>query len=270
MKKLTSKEKTVYGIGITSIILSFVIFNSILISLFSTFVILILLEQRYILEKLLQKNNHHFQQIESLISLYSFLEFKHPFPSMRGMAASPDFLKLIAENIIAAKPKIIVELGSGTSTLIAAKTLEKYAEGKIYSIENDAFFADQSRKAISEESLSNIANVLHAELKPITINGESYQWYDSEFITKIEEKIDLLIVDGPPRILNKNARYPALPQLKSQFTKNTIIIMDDANRKDDAATAAIWEKELGNYQCEYKATEKGTFILSPKEINAAR
>ncbi|MDP6936790.1 MAG: class I SAM-dependent methyltransferase [Candidatus Marinimicrobia bacterium] len=269
MKKLTSKEKTVYGIGVIAIMLTFVIFNSPIVSLFSTFVILILLEQRYILEKLLRKNDHHYKQVESLISLYSFLEFKQPLPSMRGMSASPDFLKLIIEKIIDAKPKTIVELGSGTSTLIAAKTLEKYSCGRIYSVENDARFCEQSRSVISEESLSNIATVLHAELKSNTINGVNYLWYNPEFITEIEEKIDLLIVDGPPRILNKNARYPALPCLRSRFTHETIIIMDDANRKDDAYTADLWIKELSNYQCEYIPTEKGTFILSPIEENAA-
>jgi hypothetical protein len=47
------------------------------------------------------------------------------------MAASPDFLKLTMETIISNKPEFIVELGSGTSTIIAAKTLEKLKGGFI-------------------------------------------------------------------------------------------------------------------------------------------
>ena len=102
---------------------------------------------------------------------------------------------------------------------------------------------------------------------PININGNNYEWYDLTFLSEIQGKIDLLIVDGPPRVINREARYPAVPQLRSLFTDKTVIIMDDGNRKDDSTTAELWVKELSHYQCEYRATEKGAFILSPKEAN---
>ena len=41
------------------------------------------------------------------------------------MAASPDFLKLVVETILTEKPILVVELGSGISTILAGKALEK-------------------------------------------------------------------------------------------------------------------------------------------------
>ena len=130
------------------------------------------------------------------------------------MAASPDFLKLIMETIISNKPELIVELGSGTSTIIAAKTLEKLKSGFLLSIDNDAKFAEQTHHRITLETLEKYSKVITSELKDITVNGESYNWYDTSFLEKIDRKIELLIVDGPPRIINKNARYPAISLLK--------------------------------------------------------
>ncbi len=41
------------------------------------------------------------------------------------MAASPDFFKLLVETILSEKPKLVVELGSGISTILTGKALEK-------------------------------------------------------------------------------------------------------------------------------------------------
>ena len=84
----------------------------------------------------------------------------------------------------------------------------------------------------------------------------------SSIFTKIN--IDLLIVDGPPRIINKNARYPALPLLKDHFSDNIVILVDDAKRKDDSDTVKRWIDEWDYFESEFFATEKGAYILRKK------
>jgi len=86
-------------------------------------------------------------------------------------------------------------------------------------------------------------------------------WYDNSFKNEIKRDIDLLIVDGPPRIINKNARYPALPLLKDHFSDNIVILVDDVKRKDDSDTVNRWIKELDHFESEFFATEKGAYIL---------
>ena len=227
--------------------------------------VLLIVEQRYTQAKILRKNKENFNQVESLLSIYSQLKFRASIPSTRGMAASPDFLKLIMETIISNKPELIVELGSGTSTIIAAKTLEKLKSGFLLSIDNDAKFAEQTRQRITLETFEKYSEVITSELNNITVNGESYNWYDTSFLEKIDRKIELLIVDGPPRIINKNARYPAIPVLKQYFKENTVILLDDGRRKDEQNTVELWLKELDKFKAEYFNTEKGTFKLSKLE-----
>jgi len=265
LNQISPKEKYLYSLAILIMVGSFFIFNSMLFSLTFSFLVLLIVEQRYTQAKILRKNKENFNQVESLLSIYSQLKFRAPIPSTRGMAASPDFLKLTMETIISNKPEFIVELGSGTSTIIAAKTLEQLKSGFLLSIDHDAKFAEQTRQRITLETLEKYSKVITSELKDITVNGESYNWYDTSFLEKIDRKIELLIVDGPPRIINKNARFPAIPLLKKYFTDNTVILLDDGGRKDEQNTVKLWLKELDKFNVDYFNTEKGTFKLSKIE-----
>ena len=101
------------------------------------------------------------------------------------MAASPDFLKLLVDTILSEKPKLVVELGSGISTILTGKALEKNGDGKLISIDNDDKYAKLTRKKIDLEKLSNIAKVVTAELKIQIINGQNYMWYDPVFVKEI-------------------------------------------------------------------------------------
>ena len=94
------------------------------------------------------------------------------------------------------------------------------------------------------------------------INGQNYMWYEPSFVKDIKQNIDLLIIDGPPRIINKNARYPAIPLLKKYFKENTVILFDDGRRKDEQNTVELWLKELDKFKAEYFNTEKGAYKLS--------
>ena len=94
-----------------------------------------------------------------------------------------------------------------------------------------------------------------------TINGQNYMWYETSFIKDLNHDIDLLIVDGPPKILNKNSRYPALPILIDHFSDNIIILIDDGKRKDDSETVNRWVNEWDHIESEFVSTEKGAFIL---------
>ena len=90
-------------------------------------------------------------------------------------------------------------------------------------------------------------------------------WYESTFLKEINQKIDLLIIDGPSRIINKNARYPAIPLLNNYFSDKIIILIDDGNRRDDSQTIKKWLDEFDEFKSEYIGTEKGAFILKYKK-----
>ena len=65
-----------------------------------------------------------FGQIHALLALERRLALSQPLPPMRGWAGSPDFLLVIANEVLARKPKLIVECSSGVSTIVIARCLE--------------------------------------------------------------------------------------------------------------------------------------------------
>ena len=262
---LTNKEKKVLGAYLVAIFVSFFIINDKLVATFISIIILLFIEQRYTLSKIFRLNELNNIQMEAMQSIYSIFQFKTPLPTTRKMAASPDFLKLLVDTILSEKPKLIVELGSGISTILAGKALEKNGAGKLISIDNEEKYAELTRKRVSLENLGDIGRVITTDLTIHPINGQNYMWYEISFLKEIKQGIDLLIVDGPPKIINKNARYPAIPLLKQYFKENTVILLDDGRRKDEQNTVELWLKELDKFKAEYFNTEKGTFKLSKLE-----
>src|SRR5688572_31116753 len=61
-----------------------------------------------------------FRQLESLVSLYVDLGLRKSLPPMRDWAASPDFLRELASHSLSDRPEVIVECGSGVSTIVLA------------------------------------------------------------------------------------------------------------------------------------------------------
>ena len=264
-RNLTNREKKILCVYLLTIITAFNIFDDKLLAGFIGIIILLFIEQRYTLSKILKLSDQNNIQMEAMQSLYSIFQFNTPLPATRKMAASPDFLKLVVETILTEKPKLVVELGSGISTILAGKALEKNGDGDLISIDNDDKYAELTRKKICQEKLSDITQVVTAELKMHPINGQNYMWYEPSFVKEIKQNIDLLIIDGPPRIINKNARFPAIPLLKEYFTDDTVILLDDGRRKDEQNTVKLWLKELDKFNVDYFNTEKGTFKLSKIE-----
>ena len=204
-----------------------------------------------------------FAQISPLQYLHSILPLRKALPSMRGYVASPDFLAILADLVLAQKAKIIVECGSGVSTIINSYLLEKINEnGQIYSLENDAHYASITEGNIEYHKLSSWASIIHAPISNFTLADENWKWYATDFLQKLPASIDLLVVDGPASTLQKNARYPALPLLIKQLSTKAHIIVDDCNRTEDRESIERWLKEYPEFSAQWYFTEKGTCVLS--------
>lgn len=199
-----------------------------------------------------------FRQMEALSGLYSTLDIQHPLPLTRNTAASPDFLHLLASEIFRIKPELIVEVGSGTSTLIAAYCLKKIGRGKIISLDHLEKYADITRQTILSHGLENYASVIHAPLKNYDLDGASYRWYDDAVLPDSDD-IGLLIVDGPPKDVSAWARYPAIPLLGERLRPDASVLLDDGARRDETAIVAAWQDKYGlGYSI--APTEKGAFV----------
>jgi predicted O-methyltransferase YrrM len=199
-----------------------------------------------------------FRQVESLFYLTSLLRPDPPLPDTRDGAASPDFLKKILELMGERRPALVVEAGSGVSTLVIAYNLKRLGGGRVIALEHDPAFAKTARDWISLHRLEEYASVIDAPLQ--SASPGTQPWYDTSTLN-LDAPIEMLIVDGPPATIGPMARYPALPVLHALLADRCVILMDDGNRDDERLTAKRWTTEFPEFSAEFLYLEKGAYLL---------
>lgn len=184
------------------------------------------------------------KNLEKDSNIEKILGFKFPI-FWNIWSIEPGFAELLIHKILTERPKTVVDLGSGNSTLIMAMILKKLGYiHKIYSVDSEKKFLEETKNRLLAEGLitGKEIQLIHAPIKNIKINQVIYKWYDFSN-AKINEKIDLLIVDGPPGNLGKNIRYPAFHFFKEKMSENYSILLDDYNRPDEKEIVKLWESE---------------------------
>ncbi|WP_226656256.1 class I SAM-dependent methyltransferase [Leifsonia sp. LS1] len=161
-------------------------------------------------------------------------------PAPGGWAATPDTLLLLVDRILAAEEEpLVVECGSGTSTVWIALALRARGAGRVISLENDAEYAAATRAALSRLGLSDWADVRHAPLQRVRVRDEDALWYSAEAIDDLSG-ITLLFVDGPPGHFGPRMRFPAVPLLAGRLSTGALVVLDDIDRPDEQAVEAEW------------------------------
>lgn len=174
-------------------------------------------------------------------------------------SAAPDFLELIVEHALTHKPTTIVECGSGLTTVMLARCCAVNDGGHLFSLENGAEFAAQTRAAVAGYELEAYSTVIDAPLVTHAVNGREFQWYALDDLAVID--IDMLVIDGPPGFIQRHSRYPALPLLFDRLAEGCTVFMDDAARPDERELVGMWQKEFPAIEQEYIANERGCTIV---------
>ena len=199
-------------------------------------------------------------QMQALIGLNKALELPWSLPPLVGYAASPDFLLLLAEHALQNKPGVIVECGSGASTIVLAECVRLNGAGHVFSLEHKSEFAESTRRELEKQGLSKWATVVDAPLKNYIFNGQNYRWYAVDPDLDISS-IDMLVIDGPPQDTNPCARYPAGPLLFKRLNEASRAFLDDAGRPDEQQTIQLWLGEFPNLQVITHRCERGAVSL---------
>jgi predicted O-methyltransferase YrrM len=214
-------------------------------------------------EQLFFQQNTIYSQIDALFSIFSVLQVRYPLPTMRGWPVSPDFVKILVSMILDVKPSVILELGSGVSTVVSAYSLEKNGRGRLVSIDHDPEYAEKTNHLLDCHGLTSWAEVICRPLKEQFVSGEKRLWYSLD-VKDIPESLDMVVVDGPPAKYGHDIRYPALPFVSDRLSDCAVIIMDDAGREGEMAVSERWMTEYPSFVPETVDTEKGTLILRKK------
>jgi len=209
-----------------------------------------------------------FRQVEAIQNLGAMLPASDVLPATRGWAASPDLILVLVDQVIAQRPSLVVECGSGASTLWLALALRRFGiDGRIVALEHDPVFAGKTRCFLARHGVSDIAEVRDAPLEELSIGDGAYPWY-SRRAWKDLTGIDLLFVDGPPAATGAKARYPALPSLRKALNPASIVVLDDLVVPDMQETLRLWLGAYPEFRSEILPLEKQAALLRTGEPSA--
>ncbi len=174
-------------------------------------------------------------------------------PHLGSWKADTAFLWRIVKAIETLRPRNVVELGCGASTLIAARALQRSGGGHLTSYDQHAGFVEATAEWLRGHGLD--ATLAWA---PIVEDRSSWShcWYD---VHAAPASIDLLVIDGPPWALNPFIRGRA-EVLFDRVVPGGIVLLDDAARPGERVVASRWRREWPGFRFTLLPGPKGTLL----------
>lgn len=156
-------------------------------------------------------------------------------PHLGSWKADTAFLHQIVDAIEELRPRTVVELGAGASTLVCAKALSLHGGGRLVSYDQHASFARATMDWLAQHHVS--ADVRHAPLAA-RIPGWPGRWYQ---LDGLPDRIDMLVIDGPPWAVHPFVRGAA-ECLFPRLAPGGVILLDDARRPGERIVARQWRQ----------------------------
>ena len=202
-----------------------------------------------------------FRQLETLQNLSAVLPASDLLPATRGWAASPDLIAVLVDLVITERPALVVECGSGVSTIWFALAMRRFKiDGHIIALDHDPVFGAKTRDFLVRHDVQDLAEVRDAPLESFSLDGEDYPWYARSAWADLTG-IDLLFVDGPPATTGNQARYPALPLLSGSLSPTAIAVLDDLVVPDTQKLLQRWLDAYPDFSAELLPLEKQAAVL---------
>jgi predicted O-methyltransferase YrrM len=177
-----------------------------------------------------------------------------PFPH-QGFEITGEEAAFLFQLIRRHRPKIIMELGSGSSTVLFAAALRASGSGRLISVEHDETHAAHTARLLHQAGLSGWVEPVLAPLTKRSLGEHTFEWYGLDpLLRTLSDKIDLLFVDGPPGKMQTLSRYPALPVLAPHLSPRAMVFVDDGGRDDEMQMVELW-RELEDAPFESEALD---------------
>jgi len=187
------------------------------------------------------------RQVQAWMNLRDLVRLEAAVPPAGGWAASPDLLLFCVDTMIAEAPELVVECGSGLSTLFLSLAAEQHElPTRVVALEHHEEYAAKTRALLERHGVAHRAEVRFAPLGSTSLPGHETAWYAESALGNLD-RIGLLLVDGPPSSTGPLARFPAVPLLVDGFAPRCTIVVDDLNRTSDEETAQSWSLLLPDF-----------------------
>ena len=170
-----------------------------------------------------------------------------PYLPFNGGALRPVCIAYILNEIIINQRKMVLEFGSGLSTVLMARLIKKNnLDVKIVTVEHNKEWSKIIEGYLTNEDLTQYVKIIQADLKEMETPLGKVNWYDYATVLKgvQDQKFDLITVDGPPANGRKirYSRYPAFINMTDFFKEDFCLILDDANRKGEQKIIQSFKK----------------------------
>lgn len=213
------------------------------------------------------------RQLEAYIGIQKYVDM--PL-NLHGWPISPDIALFMAQQIEMNEYDLILEFGSGTSTLLFASIVKNLKEKndrktKVIALDHHEKYYTQTKDQLDAYKLNKFAKVKHAPLITYIDLKDKYKYYDCEAVFEqlaLKEKYNkiFVLVDGPPGATGPLARVPALSHLLKFFSNKEIhLVLDDYHRDEEQTIANKWEDILEKKNIEFDSetitSEKGLYFL---------
>lgn len=205
------------------------------------------------------QNSLLYRQFEALAALYLDIRPETGLPPTRFFSASPDLLLALHRLIRERKSSLVVECGSGVSTIVMAYAMKANGLGKVVALEHLASYKSLTEEFAAEHGVSEWVEVIHAPLRSTSLEDEEWVWYSTDHLPPGE--IDLLVVDGPPSWVGSKSRYPAVPILGDHLSADAIVVLDDYRRRDETEIGDLWLAKHPDWSLSVIGHEKGTALI---------
>lgn len=175
-------------------------------------------------------------------------------PHLGSWKADTYLLHRIVDEIEARRPQVVVELGSGATSLVIAKALSLHGGGCLFSYDQHEPFVRQMEEWLSEHGLA--AQFHHAPLGQRDPRWPGL-WYD---LPVVPAEIDMLVIDGPPWAVHPFARGMA-ERLFDHVAPRGIVMLDDAARPGERIVSRRWRRTWNSFEFTFEGEgTKGLLI----------
>lgn len=175
-------------------------------------------------------------------------------PHLGSWKADTGLLTLLADLALDAQPGVVVEFGTGASSLVLARALQLNGSGRLISFDQHPEFVEATRAWLTENGVT--ADLHAAPLGPPP-DGWPGLWYDHG---PLPERIDLLVIDGPNWTIHPYVRGAA-ETLFHRIPVGGRIVLDDGARPGERVVAARWRRRWPNFEFRLlRGGTKGTLV----------